>query len=128
VLIIAGPQIMEGCNAEQADLRNVVAFLPSDELGSRSTPTGDGAARENVLLKGARESENATRTFHATQHLLAAMNGSAKTRSAVRRKLAELSRSAFGEEHFESVQEPGPINIAEFRDNAWHRSTFRPGQ
>jgi len=127
-LFVGGPAIVaeDFMTLVGGDPGPVIALMPQDSTAGG--PSDDWFHREYVArntLRGidAPPDARASRSRVATEHLIDAIRRSAPDRPSVRRTLEAMSRSAWGEAHYERLHEKGSAIVARLEGGHWVTQT-----
>jgi len=127
---VGGPALTDSAFVEAVgtDAGSVIALLGTDETdkGAHYAPFAERySERALARRRGATPPQDALRSYEATDHILAAMDGAGCDRTAVRDQLRAMDRGSMGELHYERLHGPTRVNIARLDGGVWTKITLQ---
>ncbi|MEK7731654.1 MAG: ABC transporter substrate-binding protein [Planctomycetota bacterium] len=127
-LFVGGPAIVadDFVTLVGSDPGQVIALVPQDRPADDASDDGFRRAYASRNLRQGIDTPpdaRAVRSWDATNHLIDALRRSATDRPAVRRTLEEMSRSAWGEAHYERLHGQGRAIVAHLEGGRWVTQT-----
>jgi ABC-type branched-subunit amino acid transport system substrate-binding protein len=127
-LFVGGPAIVadDFVALVGSDPGQVIALVPQDRPADDASDDGFRRAYASRNLRQGIDTPpdaRAVRSWDATNHLIDALRRSATDRPAVRRTLEEMSRSAWGEAHYERLHGQGRAIVARLEGGRWVTQT-----